>query len=244
MIRTPKTLISALVLGAATLPAFAQAEAPRNDLLTLSATATTEVSHDLLVLSFSTNKEGKDAATVQTQLKQALDAALAEARKVARPGQVDLQAGGLSVFPTYGQAKAANGVTRSVITGWQGSVQLTVQGKDMEAISRLAGQIQSLSIANVAYDLSREAREKVEAEIAGQAIANYKAKAASYAQQFGYRGYQIADVAVSGEGGMQVSYERAPRMKAMAMAADAPLPLEAGKAVVTMTVSGKVQMTR
>ena len=37
--------------------------------------------------------------------------------------------------------------------------------------------------------LSRELREKVEGEVAAQAIARYRAKAADYAKQFGYGGY-------------------------------------------------------
>ena len=40
---------------------------------------------------------------VQAQLKQALDAALAEAKKAARPGQVDVQTGNFSLFPRYTQ---------------------------------------------------------------------------------------------------------------------------------------------
>ena len=47
----------------------------------------------------TTTREGQDAATVQSQLKQALDAALAEARKAARPGQVEVQTGNFSLYP-------------------------------------------------------------------------------------------------------------------------------------------------
>ena len=50
------------------------------NIVTLSASATAEVTKDLLTVIFGTTREGPDAAGVQAQLKSALDAALAEAR--------------------------------------------------------------------------------------------------------------------------------------------------------------------
>lgn len=245
MIRTSKTLTRALIAAGAIalVPAVSYAEPAKTDVLALSASATTEVARDLLQLRFSTTREGKEAAAVQNELKQALDAALAEARKIAKPGQVDLQAGNLSVYPRYGQVKPGTSGSPQ-INGWQGSVELLVQGRDMEAISKLSGRIQSLAIANVSYGLSREAREKAENEVVSQAIASYKAKASVYAQQFGYAGYRIGEVSVNADQPMPVMMAAAPRFKAMAAAADEALPVESGKATVTVNVSGNVVMTR
>lgn len=248
MIRSSKPLqksLAALALGTlAVLPGLAAAQTPaaRTDVLNLTATASTEVNRDLLMLSFSTTREGKDAGTVQTELKQALDAALAEARKIAKPGQVEVQAGNLSVYPRYGEVKVSSR-TQSQITGWQGSVELLVQGKDMEAISKLSARIQTLSIARVSYGLSREAREKVEGDVVAQAITSYKAKAATYAQQFGYRSFQIGEVSVNAEQ-PQIVMAQAARFKAMSAPADEALPVESGKATVSVNVSGNVVMTR
>lgn len=230
--------------GAAVLAAgAAQAQtAPRNDVLNLTASASTEVARDLLMLRFSTTREGREAAAVQNELKQALDAALGEARKVAKPGQVEVQAGNLSIYPRYGAAKPKGGSPQ--IDGWQGSVELIVQGKDMDAISRLSARIQTLSIANVSYGLSREAREKAEGGVVAEAIASYKAKAQAYAQQFGYRGFQIAEVSVNSDPGPVMMAAAAPRFKAMNAVADEALPVESGKTTVTVNISGNVVMTR
>ncbi|MDH0866255.1 SIMPL domain-containing protein [Mitsuaria sp. GD03876] len=245
MIRISKKLARTLIAAGAVaaVPAMAQAEAAKTDVLSLSASATTEVARDLLQLRFSTTREGKEAGAVQNELKQALDAALAEARKVAKPGQVDLQAGNLSVYPRYGQTKSG-GSGAPQITGWQGSVELLVQGRDMETISKLSGRIQTLSIANVSYGLSREAREKAEGEVVSQAIASYKAKAALYAQQFGYGGYRVGEVSVNADQPMPVMAPPMARFKSMAASADEALPVESGKATVTVNVSGSVLMTR
>ena len=236
MIRTSKTLTRALIAAGAIalVPAVSNAEPAKTDVLALSASATTEVARDLLQLRFSTTREGKEAAAVQNELKQALDGDRIE---------VDLQAGNLSVYPRYGQVKPGTSGSPQ-ITGWQGSVELLVQGRDMEAISKLSGRIQSLAIANVSYGLSREAREKAENEVVSQAIASYKAKASVYAQQFGYAGYRIGEVSVNADQPMPVMMAAAPRFKAMAAAADEALPVESGKATVTVNVSGNVVMTR
>jgi predicted secreted protein len=133
--------------------------------------------------------------------------------------------------------------SKGTITGWQGSAELVIEGKDIAAIAQLTGRIDTLTVARVSYSLSREQREQVEAEVAARAIARYRARAADYARQFGYGSYVIRDVQVSsGEEPPPVPILRA---RTMAMeAAEAPLPVEAGKATVTVNVSGTVQMLK
>lgn len=230
---TPSILITSLLLTS-TLAAQA-AEQPRRDALNLSASATVEVPRDTLGVRFTVNKEGTDAAQVQSQLKQALDAALVEARKIAKPGQVEVQTGNFSLYPRY--------APKGGINGWQGSAELLVEGKDTAAIAQLTGRIGSMSIGGVNYSLSRDAREKQEADVVAQAIARYKAKAADYARQFGYIGYQIGEVTVSSDSNTAMPMA-APmaRYKAAAVALDEALPVEAGKASVSATVSGVVLM--
>jgi predicted secreted protein len=211
------------------------APAQLQNVLTLNATATIEVSRDVIAVSFSTTKEGSDANAIQTALKQALDAALTEARKIAKPGQVDLQAGGFALSPRYGN--------KGTINGWQGSTELVVKGKDMEAIAQLVGRINTMTVAGLGYELSREAREKVEGEVTGQAIARFRAKATDMAQKFGHAGFTIREVNVStnepqSRGRMQ---SRADVSSAMKM--DDGMPVEAGKGSVTAQVNGAVVMT-
>ena len=172
---TTKTIAaSALLLCAGA--AFAQNNAapgePRN-VVQLSATGMVEVQQDLLVLNLSTSKEGADAAAVQAQLKQALDAALTEAKRNAQPGQLDVRTGPFGLYPRYGKD--------SKITGWQGRAELVLEGRDFARITATAGKIQTMAIHQVAFGLSREARAKVEGEAQTQAIDQFKARAAELA---------------------------------------------------------------
>lgn len=227
----------ALALSLPLASVQAQAQTPRRDALNLSVSANQEVTRDVLSLVFSTTKEGADAGAVQAALKQALDAALAEARKAAKPGQVEVQTGNFSLYPRY--APKGGG-----INGWAGSAELLVEGKDATAIAQLSGRISTLSIARVGWGLSREAREKVEADVAAQAISRFKARAADYSRQFGYGGYSIGEVSVATQdGGVMPMAAPAMRYKSAALVEEA-LPVEAGKATVSVTVSGVVQMSK
>jgi predicted secreted protein len=228
---------TALVVGAAGIASTAVAAdiPPPQGVVNLSASASLEVVRDLMSVTFNTNREGLDAASVQSQLKQALDAALVEAKRVARPGQLDVQTGNFSIAPRY--------TNKGVISGWQGSAELVVDGRDMQAIGQLTGRITTLTINRVGYVLSRELREKTEGEVSAQAIARFRAKAADYARQFGYAGYSVREVNVNAN--ELVPVRGVPlQMKSMAVSSEEALPVEPGKGTVTVSVSGTVQMSR
>jgi predicted secreted protein len=232
----------AALASALSLPAAAQTLPPPAGVLNLSSSASIEVPKDVLGVVFSVTREGSDAQAVQSGLKQALDAALAEARKVAKPGQVDVQTGNFSLYPRYSNPGPKGG--QPAITGWQGSAELMVQGRDVTAIAQLTGRVQTMSIARVGYSLSREAREKVEGEAAAQAIARWRAKAAQTSQQFGYAGYTVREVNVATDQPHPGQPMPMMRAKAMDAASAEALPTEAGKTEVVATVNGSVQMTR
>jgi predicted secreted protein len=222
---------AALLLGLFGIAGAAEAPAVQG-VVNLSASASVEVARDLLSVTLTATCDGAEAAAVQSALKQALDAALVEAKKVAKPGQVDVQTGNFALFPRYGK--------QSAITGWQGSAELVVEGRDMQAIAALTGRITSMTIARVGYSLSRDMRERLEGEIAAQAIGRYRAKAADYAKQFGYSGYALREVNVTTA---EPNFPQPmPRARAMAAASDEALPVEPGKATATVTVVGSVQM--
>ena len=209
---------------------------PPLGVVNLVASASVEVAKDLLTVALSTTREGPDASVVQAQLKLALDTALVEARKAARPGQVEVQTGNFSISPRY--------TNKGVTNGWQGSTELVIEGRDMSAIGQLTGRITSLTIARVGHNVSRELRATSESEVSAQAVAHYRSKAADYAKQFGYSGYSIREVTVSTNEPPPGRPMQMMAMRSMAAPGEDALPVESGKAVVTVNVSGSVQMTR
>jgi predicted secreted protein len=207
--------------------------APPQNVLQLAATGTVEAQQDLLTLQLSTTREGPDPAQVQSQLKAALDAALNEARKSAQPGQMDLRTGNFSLYPRHSR--------EGRISGWQGTAELVLEGRDFARITQTAGRIQGMTMGGVGFGLSREQRAKVETEAQALAIERFKAKAGELAKGFGFTGWSLREVSVqSNDQGMP-----RPRMMAMeakAASADMAVPVEAGKSAVVVTVSGTVQL--
>jgi predicted secreted protein len=228
-------LLAAAMIALAGTAALADMPPPPQGVVSLTSSATVEVTKDLLTISLATTKEGQDAASVQAQLKQALDAALAEAKKSVKPGQLDVQTGNFSLQPRY--------TNKGVINGWLGTAELLVEGRDMQAIGQLTGRITTLTISGVSYNISRELREKTEGEVAAQAIARYRAKAADYAKQFGYAGYAVREVNVqSNDVGPIRPMAQYARVAAASVASDAALAVEPGRGSVTITVNGTVQL--
>jgi len=226
--------LCALGLGLATPRAQADTSAPVANQLSLSASASTEVTNDILVITFSTQREGVDPTVVQSHLTQALNTALAEARKAAQPGQVDISTGSFSVQPRY--------APKGEPIKWQGVAELRAEGRDFEALTRLVGRIQTLSVAQVGYRLSREARDKAQAEVSAQAITRFRSQAEAYAKGFGFGGMTLRAVDVNTGEAFAPPQPRFRVASAEMAAAAPPLPVEAGKSSVTATVSGSVQM--
>jgi predicted secreted protein len=229
-------IMTAWALTAAAIGASAQTMGPASvqNVVQLSASASLEVAQDWLTLSMNTTRDGPDASAVQAQLKTALAAALSEAQKAAKPGEMDVRSGNFSLSPRYGRD--------GKITGWQGSVELVLEGQDIQRISMTAGKIQTLTMGSVSFGLSRAQRVKVEGEVQALAIERFRSKAGDIAKSFGFGGYSLREVSVNAN---EPSPMPRPRMQAMELktsAMDAPVPVEAGKSSVIVTVAGSVQL--
>lgn len=231
------TTLAALALltsGAAQAgPASEPATPPKAGTLSFSTSYAVEVTQDLMTVTLQANKEGAQAAEVQSGLKQVLDTALAEARRSATPEGLEVRTGAFSVQPRYNNSGRIN--------GWQGTAQLVLSGTDIARISQVAGRLNQLNIVNVGYGLSRALRERHESSLTSQAIARFRDRASQMATDFGLKGYTLGDISVSST---EPGFEPRPYLMAMRAksveVADAPLPSEPGKGVLSVTVSGQV----
>jgi predicted secreted protein len=223
-----------LLAGAAWATAQPAVQAPPQNVLQLSASGTVEAQQDLLNLSLATTREGADSQAVQSQLKAALEAALTEARKSAQPGQMDVRTGTFGLYPRYGRD--------GKISGWNGSAELVLEGRDFARITQTAARITTLTVSSVGFALSREQRAKVEGEAQAAAIERFKAKAGDLAKAFGFSGYTLREVSVTSNDQGFMPRPRMMAVEARAAQAEAPLPVEAGKSTVLVTVSGSVQL--
>lgn len=207
---------------------------PLKNVAQLSASGSVEVQQDLLTILLTTSRDGLDAGTVQTQLRQALDAALMQARQAASPGLMDVRTGNFSLYPRYGKDGKIN--------GWKGSTELVLEGKDFPRITGTAGKIPTLSMGSVGFALSREQRAKVEGEAQTQAIERFKVKAGEISSAFGFGSYALREVSINTNDQGPMPRPRLLAMSARSDMAEAPAPVEAGKSTVMVNISGSVQM--
>lgn len=227
-------LAMALLLLAGTVQAQTAINAEPRNVVQLSASGSVEAQQDWLTVTLSTTREGNDASAVQAWLRQALDSALVELKKAAQPSAMEVRSGGFTLQPRYGNDGKIN--------GWVGSAELVLEGSDFARIGSAAARAQPLTISNLRFGLSRQARSQLETQAQALAIASFKSKAQEIARGFGFADYSLREVNV---GSADQPIGPAPRMLAMnakAMMADASVPMESGKSLVLVTVSGAVQL--
>ena len=146
---------------------------------------------------------------------------------------MEVRTGSFGIYPRHGKDGKVN--------GWQGRAELVLEGTDFSRITSSAAAIQSLSISQVSFRLSRERRAALAGQAQALAIENFKRTAAEISREFGFGTYALREVNVSADEGLP-NRVRSMGLEARASQADAPVPVEAGRSTVVVTVSGSVQM--
>ncbi|RQS57455.1 MULTISPECIES: SIMPL domain-containing protein [unclassified Burkholderia] len=202
--------------------------------LSLSSQASADVPQDIIHITLFYEQQAKDPGSLTSALNQRADAALAQAKGVSG---VTAHTGAFSVYPSTDRD--------GKISAWRGRTEVVLESRDFAAASKLAGQLSNqMQIANVEFSLSPEAQRAAEQKLTTEAIKSFRARADEAAKAFGYNSYSIRDVNVGGSRNVQPY----PRMMAMAAAPmdsakmSAPISVEGGKATVSVTVNGSVQM--
>ncbi|PCE31913.1 SIMPL domain-containing protein [Burkholderia ubonensis] len=202
--------------------------------LSLSSQASAEVPQDIIHITLFYEQQAKDPGSLTSALNQRADAALAQAKGVSG---VTAHTGAFSVYPSTDRD--------GKISAWRGRTEVVLESRDFAAASKLAGQLSNqMQVANVEFSLSPEAQRAAEQKLTTEAIKSFRVRADEAAKAFGYNNYSIRDVNV-GSGRNVQPY---PRMMAMAAAPmdsakmSAPIAVEGGKATVSVTVNGSVQM--
>jgi len=229
-----KQLLAATLLCTTAAVASAQTLPPPAGVLSLSAEAVTEVPTDVVQLTLAAEQEGAEPSAISSALSARTQAVLAQAK---RTSGVEAQSGGFTIHPSTDR----NGR----ISTWRGRSEVILKSKDFAAVSKLAGELANqMQVQNVAFSLSREARQATEAKLAEQAVSAFRDKAQTSTKLFGYSNYTIREVSMNDSGGVVPPTPRMYAAKAMSADAGAPIPMEGGKAHVTVSVNGSVQMVK
>ena len=210
-------------------PEDAAARAPE---LTLQASASSDVQQDTVRITLATELEGASQAAAGKALTAALDEAVKRAQGTKG---VEVRTGGYNVWP--------NTNDKGKIQNWRARGEITLESKDFAAASALATKLSDkTAIAQISFLLSREAREAEERKLLSQAAEAFRDRALAAATAFGFSGYRVRQLELSG-GGSSVPVPRPMGVQMMAKgraAEAADVPLEAGEVTVSIAVNGTV----
>lgn len=228
--RIVRALLAACALLAAA-PALAQPRTADAPVLRLEAQASREVAEDTAIAVFFVEREGPQPAPLQAAANAVLEAAIAEL-KADRALQV--RSGGYGTHPRYSR--------EGRIDSWRVRAELVVESDDIAAVSRAAATLSGrMSVASIGFRLSDARRAQTERALTAEAAERFHEKARAAARALGFADIELVEANFNTGAPSQPLLART--MAAPAAEAS-PVPLEPGRAKVTVGFSGVFRLRR
>lgn len=229
MLRNLVLIIALLVLA---VPAQAGDEASLYNRVDFSTEAVREVGNDLLLAQMSVEVSDQSPARVAQFLNNTVNEAL---KKATDFPAVKASSGNITTYPLYGK--------NNRLDGWRGNARIRLESRDFKAAGELIGQLQGkMQLAGVSFGVAPETRRKLEDELVGEGLANFRKRAEAIREALGGSGYRIVRVGINHGGGapQPLMMDRA----VMAMEAAVPAPeFAGGDSEITMQISGTIEIT-
>ena len=203
-------------------------------IVNLTGQAQREVDNDETTVVLYAQENGSDAAKVADAVNRALRRGIQEAKAVSG---VEVSGGGVRTWPNYGK--------NNRIDSWQARGDIQLVSRNSAALAELTGKLQSyLQLEQVNFSISREQRKQVENALIPDAIDALRTRARSVGQSLGKPSMNISELTVGSNMPGPRPMMLMQRSKAESMSsADVSTPTrEAGKQLITVEVSGKVEL--
>jgi predicted secreted protein len=226
LVALPALLLLASFVAAAQTP-------PKPDLptLELSADASRSLPNDLARAQAYVEQTDATPAELAKRVNQRMTEALALVKTYPA---VKVKTSNSQTWPVYAPK------TPGHIDAWRMRSSISLESRDIAALSELLGKLQSLTaVDQVSVGFAPETRAKAADEAMVDALKAFQARAAIAAEALGKR-WRVKNINVSQNAAPQ-PYMRAARAT-MAVADSAPAPIEAGEGQVTVTVNGSVEL--
>ena len=197
-------------------------------IITITASATSDVANDRMHAMLRAEADNADAAQAASDVNARIARALSRARSVTG---IDVSTTGYSSF----QITEPNRPPR-----WRVSQTLVLEGSDFATLAGLVSKMQAtdnLVLSSLTFTVSAATRRAAEDALTQQAIKNWQQRAQNAAQAFGSAAWRAGRITIQTN-----DYGRPqPMMRASVAAADAraPVAVEGGMSDVTVTVSGE-----
>jgi predicted secreted protein len=196
----------------------------------LSSEASRPAANDLMQATLSAEATGAKPGDVSRQVNQTIAEALALVKTYP---EIKVQSGGTSTYPVY-DAKGGR------IESWRMRSHFLLESGDTPALSELLGKLQtSLAVSGLRLLPSPETKRKAEDAAILEAIRLFETRAKLLADAQGKK-YSIRELSIH-TGGLAPLLVSPPRSRA-ASAGAAPMPIESGESMVSVSVSGKIEI--
>jgi uncharacterized protein YggE len=234
------TRLAAAFLSLVVLPVLAQPAVPAppsaGTLVVMTGSAEIEQPNDEAIVNFFFEAQDADLTKAQSLVNQRVGdgtAALKRADPKAR-----IETSGYGSYPVY-----SSGTNRSIV-GWRVRQGVTLKTGNLATLTKTVAAAQStLSVGGIDFRLSKEARERVDAQLIQQAVANLNARVAAAAQALGVPANRVRleEINFGGSEGGPVPVGVA-RMATMSSDAVPAPTFESGRSVERLIVSGKARL--
>jgi predicted secreted protein len=176
--------------------------------------------------------------TTPGPLAKKVNAAMQAALATTKPyTSVKVRSGSTSTYPVYSK----NGRT---IESWRMRSELLLESKDQAALSELLGKLQTqLAVGQLTLEPSEDTAREAENAAIGDAIAAFNARAKIVAASLGGN-WRVLHMNVNNSSGMPPPRPLVRSKVAMAEAAMADMPVEAGESRVSVNISGQIEIDR
>ena len=209
--------------------------------VSVGAEAYREIREDRANVTLTKQLDGEDQRTLMREINLAM-------RNVVELGkgnaELELETGNYAVRRNVHYKKDSKEIDKITYTA---TGQVIVRSKNFdELLSFVEAAHDDMLVGSISFDLSTDLRRAVEKEILEEALASFRTKADTIAQGLGYDGFEVRNIEVKdSESG---SIIRPVRNATMALSASAESaaspsaapPLEGGKQIVRVSVSGQV----
>jgi len=203
---------------------------PSGTMLSFSAEASQTVANDLARATVFVEVTDAQSGEVARKVNAAIAQALATAKSNA---DVKTRSGSTWTSPVYGK-------TGRNIEFWQMRSELQLESQNIIALSELVGKLQGsgLNVSQISLQAAPETRRKSEEQATLDALNNFQGKAQRIAANF-KKYYRIVRMNIEG-GGQGPVY---PIVRSAMMKADAaPMPMDGGDSLLSVTVSGEIEL--
>jgi predicted secreted protein len=179
---------------------------------------------------------GTDATRVQNEINRRMAAALEKAKAAAGDGrQLRVESGGYWIYQERPQEAPAR---------WRGAQQLSLVGTNTATLLPLAAQLQQdgFLMSGVNWELSNEARRKLEDELTTEAIERLHARSRFVAAAMDAQIVRFDKISIGTAGDRPAMLQRGPMPMgaAAAGAAAAPIAAEPGLETVQIGVQAEI----